>query len=74
MIVNRLNKLVILMVASQALSLISVPAEAAAKSSMSMTPIPASVVAGQSITVTGKVSGKLKGSKVRIQFHDGTSV
>jgi hypothetical protein len=71
MIVNRLNKLVILIVASLALSLISVPAEAAAKSSMSMTPIPASVVAGQSITVTGKVSGKLKGSKVRIQFHDG---
>ena len=71
MIVNRLSKSVILIVASLALSLISVPAEAAAKSTMSMTPIPASVVAGQAITVTGKVSGKLKGSKVRIQFHDG---
>jgi GH25 family lysozyme M1 (1,4-beta-N-acetylmuramidase) len=71
MILSRFSKGVVLVVASLVLSLVAVPSEAAVKSSMSMTPIPASVVAGQAITVTGKVSGKLKGSKVRIQIHDG---
>ena len=71
MTLSRFNKGIVLVIASLVLSLIAVPSEAATKSAMTMTAFPKSVVAGQAMTVTGKVSGKLKGSKVRIQIHDG---
>ena len=71
MILSRLSKSVLFISLTLIVSLLAVPSEAAAKSTMTMMPVPSSVVAGQAITVTGKVSGKLKGSKVRIQIHDG---
>jgi len=53
------------------LSLLAMPSEAAVKQSVSMTPIPASLVAGQQITLSGKTTGGLKGSKVKIQIKQG---
>ena len=71
MILSRLNKSVLFIAVTLVLSLLAVPSEAAVKQSVSMTPIPASLVAGQQITLSGKTTGGLKGSKVKIQIKQG---
>ena len=70
-ILSRFSKSVLFIVVALTLSLLAVPAEAAAKRSVSMTPIPAALVAGQQITLSGKTTGGLKGSKVKIQIKQG---
>jgi GH25 family lysozyme M1 (1,4-beta-N-acetylmuramidase) len=71
MILSRLSKSVLLIAVTLVLSLLALPSEAAVKQSVSMTPIPASLVAGQQITLSGKTTGGLKGSKVKIQIKQG---
>ena len=71
MILSRLSKSVLFIAVTLVLSLLAMPSEAAVKQSVSMTPIPASLVAGQQITLSGKTTGGLKGSKVKIQIKQG---
>lgn len=71
MTITRLNKSVLLIALTLILSLLAVPSEAAVKRKVSMAPIPASLVAGQQITLSGKTTGSLKGSKVKIQIKKG---
>ena len=70
-ILSRLSKSVLFIAVTLVLSLLAVPSEAAVKRSVSMTPIPASLIAGQQITLSGKTTGGLKGSKVKIQIKQG---
>ena len=71
MILSRFSKSVLFIVVTLVISLLAVPSEAAAKTSVSMTPVPAALVAGQQITLSGKTTGGLKGSKVKIQIKKG---
>ena len=71
MILSRLSKSVLFIALTLVLSLLAVPSEAATKTSVSMTPVPAVLVAGQQITLSGKTTGGLKGSKVKIQIKKG---
>lgn len=71
MILSRLSKSAIFIALTLVLSLLAVPSEAATKTSVSMTPVPAALVAGQQITLSGKTTGGLKGSKVKIQIKKG---
>ena len=71
MIISRLSKSVLLVTTALVLSLLATPSEAAVARSISMKPIPAALVAGQKLTITGKTSGSLKGSQVKIQIKKG---
>ena len=71
MILSRSSKSVLVIAIAVVLSLLAVPSEATVKRSVSMTPIPAALIAGQQITVSGKTTGGLKGSKVKIQIKKG---
>lgn len=71
MILSRFTKSALFIAVMLVLSLLAVPSEAAVKRSVSMTPIPAALVAGQQITLSGKTTGGLKGSKVKIQIKQG---
>ena len=71
MILSRFSKSVLFIVVTLVISLLAVPSEAATKRSVSMTPVPAALVAGQQITLSGKTTGGLKGSKVKIQIKQG---
>ena len=72
MILSRFSKSAIVIAVAVALSLLASPSEAAVKHSVSISKVPAKIVAGQQITLTGKTTGKLKGSKVKIQFKTGS--
>lgn len=71
MILSRVSKSVLFIAVTLIISLLAVPSEAAAKKSVSMTRVPAALVAGQQITLSGKTTGGLKGSKVKIQIKKG---
>ena len=71
MILSRFSKSVLFIAVTLIISLLAVPSEAAAKTSVSMTPVPSALVAGQQITLSGKTTGGLKGSKVKIQIKKG---
>jgi len=71
MIVSRFNKFALFIALTLALSLLAIPSEATTRRSVSMAPVPTSLVAGQQVTLSGKTTGSLKGSKVKIQFYVG---
>ena len=71
MILSRFSKAALVIAAVIVLSLLASPSEGAVKRSVSMKAIPATLVAGQKITLTGKTTGSLKGSKVKIQIKTG---
>ena len=71
MFFSRFSKTASCLVAAVFLSLIAAPSEAAVKHSVTMSPIPVSIVSGQKITLSGKTTGNLKGSKVKIQVKKG---
>ena len=71
MILSRFSKSILFITVTLVLSLLAVPSEAASKTSVSMKPIPGVIVAGQQITLSGKTTGGLKGSKVKIQIKKG---
>ena len=71
MILSRFSKSALFIVVTLVISLLAVPSEAAVKKSVTMTPVPAALVAGQQITLSGKTTGSLKGSKVKIQIKKG---
>ena len=71
MILSRFNKLALFTALALALSLLTLPSEAATRRSVTMSPVPTSLVAGQQVTLSGKTTGSLKGSKVKIQFYVG---
>jgi len=72
MTLERFSKSALVIALAVVLSLLISPSEAAVKRSVTMTKIPKTLVAGQKVTLTGKTTGGLKGSKVKIQIKTGS--